>query len=175
MMWAETVSDPNSDVSIGPHRRQMNLWLARLSVAIAVAATVIFITHGITAARSFVTQRRQFASMTLYSRETADGASLNLPFLGWVRARLLANDHDDATFWFASTPTSSSQSHAAEQNTLLYQYSMYLLAPARSTSTLDAAQWVVLYGQTPRTVHLSPQAWHVVTFSNGYSLARRRR
>ncbi len=171
-----SAAESESDAKVSGHRydRAINLWLARLAAAIAVAGTVVFITHGLTSARSFVSQRRQYAPMSLYSRETADGAGLNVAFLSWAQSQMLAGERNDATFWFASAPASSTQPQSAEENTQLYQYSMYLLAPARSTTTPEAAQWIVLYGQTLSSMRLEPRSWHVIPFSAGYSLARRR-
>ena len=168
-------TESNVEAVRGRYERAIRLWLARLAAAVAVAATVTFITQGLTSARSFVTARRQYAPMTLDSREMADGASLNLAFLEWARSHLLANGRHTATFLFASSSGAATRRQSTvTENTLLYQYSMYMLAPARATATLGAAQWVVIYGQTPSSIGLQSGKWSVMPFANGYSLARRR-
>jgi hypothetical protein len=122
----------------------------------------MFVIKGLDDRSQFDLQRPVWAAQPLSDREIDNSYGINIQFLAWARARMLAADGDQATFWF---PDNS-------QDTAIYQWAMYQLAPARAIERPAGADWAVLYGPAAAAQHLDPEHWRLTSFGPGFAIAR---
>jgi hypothetical protein len=138
---------------------------AGVAVAVVAVASLLFFQNSWSTISAYPAATRAAGAIPKQAAETAPGATTNVGFLTWARAKMAAGTGAAS---FALMPAT------ILSDAFNYQWSTYLLLPGYETDDLRYANWIVLYDVDPRKVQYDKAEFdRLIVYSPGFALAQR--
>ena len=138
---------------------------AGVVLVVVASASLLFFVNVWGLIKSFRSSGNANETISKQAAELDGGGGTNTGFLAWARSQILAGRRLP-TFWL--TPD------GAVNDALTYQWSTYVLLPAREADRIREANWIVFYNTNPASLAYDRAAFRrLIVYAPGFAVAAR--